>query len=465
MKWIVYGCGGLLLGVVALLSGDIRKTFFTAMVLALQADVNLSLGEVERSSYLGNSGPGSFFIPLTVLLAGVFLTVHWLAETLGKRRFRWSCGPLTFPWVLFLLTAGVTIAYAPELRPVAYYLQLPIFGYVICLVCANSVQHQRDVTRVLKLLLVVLATQSLIYYVENITGVTVTLTGDVLQGVSGSGLHRHGGTVSSNPNAFAMFITPLTLLALATFLTAANRRLKRWSGLLVVMGVASILLTFSRGAWSGFAMSSLVIFWIGLRRKRIAGARLIFVCAMAAIPLLALLPMVLVRLSADHVADYEERAMLARIAWRIIENNMFSGVGAGQYAIAMKHYILPAERARWLFVVHNYFLLLWAETGLLGLLSFLLLVATGFRSALHCTRSRDEATFAIGLAWCGGLVHLCWSLWWETGLGGAFALFWFMTGAVQAAAMIEKRARATETVSVRPTQRRRHAAVAYGAAR
>jgi O-antigen ligase len=259
--------------------------------------------------------------------------------------------------------------------------------------------------------------------------------------------------VATNPKGFAMFIAPLTLLALAAFVTTRSRVLHRWSAVLVLMGTGAIVLTFTRATWAGFIMGSALIVGMGLRRRRLLFSRVAVVALAAGATVVALLPLILVRLSEDHVAAYDERAYLMGIAWRIIEDHWFGGVGAGAYSIVLRDYVTPFEmNSRWLHVVHNAYLLRWAETGLFGLLSLFVLFGAGFRSAVRCTRSADAMTFALGLGWCAGLLHLSWELWWDLGLGGSTRyLFWFVLGVVQAAAMIEQRERAAVAVPVEST--------------
>jgi len=116
----------------------------------------------------------------------------------------------------------------------------------------------------------VLGTQSVVYFIQNATGFTFSLTGDVFQNhYTTDGLQRHGGTVGTNPKGFAMFMAVLTLIALATFLTSRNRRQGRWSALLTLMGIGAIVLTLTRATWVGVALGSLVIVWFGARRGRI----------------------------------------------------------------------------------------------------------------------------------------------------------------------------------------------------
>ena len=103
-KWIVYACAGVVCGLVAVVSGDVRKTFVAVMVLALQANVTLMLAGATGSSYVGSSGPGAFLIPLAVVAAVAVLGWHLLTAGLQKQRFQWTCGALTLPGTLLLLT-------------------------------------------------------------------------------------------------------------------------------------------------------------------------------------------------------------------------------------------------------------------------------------------------------------------------------------------------------------------------
>jgi O-antigen ligase len=133
----------------------------------------------------------------------------------------------------------------------------------------------------------------------------------------------------------------------------------------------------------------------------------------------------MVRLSSDHAAAYEERATLMRIAWRIIGDHPLGGVGTGAYGLVMRNYIAVQDLGNWLFIVHNAYLLRWAESGIFGLLAFLSVLFVGFRLAFRCTRSVDDATFILD--WGVGGSFTCAGRWWDIQLGGTTPLlFWFL---------------------------------------
>lgn len=461
LKWVVYGGGAALVAAIAVFSGNTRKTFFTVMVLALQADVTLMLVGPTGRSYVGSSGPAALMIPLTVVAAVAALICHRLLAGLRKEQFQWTCGSLTIPGMLSMVTVGMTLLWAPEIRPVIFGLQDSLYGYLLCLAAVNLVRSRADVSRVLSLLMLVLAMQSAVYFVQNLTGVEFTLTGDVMKVQADAGLQRFGGTVSTNPKGFAMFISVLSLLALSAVMCSSNRRLRLRSVPLLAVGIGALALTFTRASWSGFLIGSVAMAIIGLSCGRVKLRRLVVVSTVGVVPILVLLPMILVRLSADHLAAYEERATLMRIAWRIIGDYPLGGVGAGAYGLVMRNYVLAQDWGTWLFIVHNAYLLRWAETGVFGLLSLLGLLFIGFRLALSCARSRDDATAVIGLGCFAGFAHLCWEMWWDIQLGGTTPyLFWFALGTLQAAATIEKRHRTETAVVTRIASNRLRRAVA-----
>jgi O-antigen ligase len=460
LKWIVYAGGAALVATFAFSSGNARKTFFTVMVLALQADVTLMLVDATGKSSVGSSGPDALLVPLAVICALTYLGAHLLAAGMEGQPVRWFCGSLTIPGTLLLLTTAATVLWSPEIRPVAFGLQDPLYGYVLAIAAINFIRTRDDVARVLTLLLVVLGTQSVVYFIQNATGFTFSLTGDVFQNhYTTDGLQRHGGTVGTNPKGFAMFMAVLTLIALATFLTSRNRRQGRWSALLTLMGIGAIVLTLTRATWVGVALGSLVIVWFGARRGRITPARVIGTVAVVVIPVLVLIPSILLRLSNDVGVDYDERATLMQIAWRVITAHPLGGVGAGAYGLVLRDYVSVSEWGKWLYIVHNAYLLRWAETGILGLLSLVLLLAVGIRIAFRCMASSDDAIFALGLGGLAALLHLSWEMWWDIQLGGTTPLlFWFLLGALQAASVVDARHR-TATVPVRriASYRRRQA--------
>jgi O-antigen ligase len=204
----------------------------------------------------------------------------------------------------------------------------------------------------------------------------------------------------------------------------------RWSGpLLAYFGVAAVVLaaalgmSWSRGAWVGFAAAMLAMA-IALPRRAVWGvaAVVVLVAALAALHATGLLPTAItarltgfaeyvrfqdVRGAAINDANYSviERFAHWQAALAMFRDNLWLGVGFGAYEPAYPGYAL----INWPYALghaHNYYLTIAAETGILGLAAYLgLWSIVAWRTWRASRRTRGLARgAAIGLL--GAWTHL-----------------------------------------------------------
>jgi O-antigen ligase len=165
-----------------------------------------------------------------------------------------------------------------------------------------------------------------------------------------------------------------------------------------------------------------------------------FIFGILGLAVLCLLPQVMQRVDANHSRDYEERLSLIRMAWNVIRAHPILGVGAGAYSFEFRQY-QPHDLLGdgvWVYIVHNVYLLRWAETGVFGLCSLLLFFVVGLRKAVVCTRVHDENQAALALGCSAAVVALLWEMLWDVSLGfSANALVWFLFGLLVAVQRVE----------------------------
>ncbi len=89
----------------------------------------------------------------------------------------------------------------------------------------------------------------------------------------------------------------------------------------------------------------------------------------------------------NQAGTYTDRMDLIREAWRMVDHTMIVGLGVDQYRV------VSAIEAP----VHNMYLLLWAEGGLLALIGWLMLMTIAMLSAVQAFRY-DRQTAALGLS-------------------------------------------------------------------
>ena len=390
-------------------------------------------------------GVGGFTAGATELLVALTLAA-WLAQRMARRELEIETTPLMLPMALLLgvilLSSSAARSLPLALKETLKWLELFITYFLV----ANGLPG-REAGVMAALLLLAGAAEALVGL-----GGSLLRMGPPSYAILGGRLYRAFGTFGQ-PNPFGGYINlvwPLaSSVALGLLLEVRTRtgELRGTGGnsgvatmaLLFALGLllSALLLSWSRGAWmsAGAAVAvvaaawswtliagrfsrgqsrqmrgrALGLLWLGL----VLGSLLILAGALDRLP-----PTVTARLGSGvwefatldvgnvEVTD-ENFATVERLAhwqaalgmWR---DHPWLGVGIGNYTAAYPQYALP----RWgdpLGHAHNYYLNIAAEAGLLGLVAYLLFLATAlwqaWRAALRASHplARGVAIGVLGL--------------------------------------------------------------------
>jgi O-antigen ligase len=116
---------------------------------------------------------------------------------------------------------------------------------------------------------------------------------------------------------------------------------------------------------------------------------------------------ILLRLTSNDQGSAQSRITLAQTALEIIKDHPLLGVGLNNYISAMHQYGQIDLRNNGPTLVHNVYLLITAETGLLGGAAFVLLLAFVL---INCWRvfikSKDDTISAISIGLFSGVIAL-----------------------------------------------------------
>lgn len=119
---------------------------------------------------------------------------------------------------------------------------------------------------------------------------------------------------------------------------------------------------------------------------------------------------IVVRIFGDDAGSAQSRLPLISIAWRMIMDAPIMGVGANNFAMVLPPYVTPEFNDRWLYTVHNKYLLVWAETGIGGLAAFLWFLLATIRRGWVCWQFQDRMLSPIALAFAaataGHMIHM-----------------------------------------------------------
>lgn len=154
----------------------------------------------------------------------------------------------------------------------------------------------------------------------------------------------------------------------------------------------------------GFALG-LGLFWLLAWWRGRLSLVLPIVAIICAIPIaLYFRELIIDRLFGDDNGAAEARLPLMLLALRMIRDHWLFGVGANNFALHLREYLTPEMAAEWITTVHNKYLLVWAETGIFGFLTFLAFLLTTLRRGWRIWQLDDRLLGPIGLGFTMALV-------------------------------------------------------------
>lgn len=251
-------------------------------------------------------------------------------------------------------------------------------------------------------------------------------------------------------NAFAWYLVSFLPLLVALVLLQL-RSFRRWQqSLLIVasaLGVMALVLSFARGSWVSFALSIMLLLALAYRVTPLADRRrfirrMTVVAALGAVMSLPFAPLIYTRLTEDDRGSAASRVPLMEVAFKMIRDNPWFGVGLSAYEAEMRRYDQTEEKITddfdW--PVHNIFLHITAEAGIPAFLLFLLLIGIVCRHGWLLMRSRDPLLRAYAIGLLAGIFAFMFTGMKELGSigSGNFRFFFFLAGLIFAAKRVSE---------------------------
>lgn len=343
--------------------------------------------------------PTTFLEWLILILALVTLIKTFIDENLRRSiqkqlRYAWSTqrAPIIAAAV-FLIASSIAIAVSPETNKAlglwkAYVAESILFGLLFYFLI-DSKKKLSQVFQALGWLVIGLSVFGL-YQFFTLYRLPPAWWGPGVE-------PRRVVSLYTYPNAVSLLITPI--LAMFTALLALWNTLpqklfnKKFVIASLALGLTLLILTFSRGAWIGYATSVFFITLFTQHRKLVLGLAMVGAVLILAIPTTRtrLLP---VFTGSDPAS--QERILLYRGTWEIIKTNPIFGTGLYGFRNAyeqIKH--SPSDEV--LNYPHNFFLNFWVETGIFGLLSIVTILIVSIKTAIKTLATPELKPYALAV--------------------------------------------------------------------
>jgi hypothetical protein len=437
MNWIVYLVGAAVMGMVvpyvARALGGWQRATMLGFFFVLQADASTNLIFTDVANPSGYNG-------LRVSLVFLMAALYAVSRVLQRGR-RWTFHrPLVRGMLFFYAAALVSttnaVGWALPFYGLAVLAMNMFIGLVACDICAD----EDNLRTAHMMMIVILLTQSLILIGQRFTGIGFDLTGEVFE----AGNMRYPGTLGHVPSVVAQFLAITLMFAQNRLYSDRGRaRPSVLARLALATGMFALALTLTRSSWIAFGLASLVLGAYWARRGAFTPRRLVTIAVIVTVLLGIAWPAIRDRLEADHTAAAEERWNLVFIALGMIKAHPFSGIGINCIRDRLIEFIPDwFDKYTWVYVPHNQYLIVAAETGILGLLAFVNVLSTGARAAVRCWRSVDTLISETGAVLAAAFAVMLWGMNLDF-YGGTqmYVLLWMFLGFAGGAAELAARKR------------------------
>lgn len=209
-----------------------------------------------------------------------------------------------------------------------------------------------------------------------------------------------------NPNTFAEVLILLLPIVIALVLCSRRKISRLTAAGVFVVGVAALGMTYSRASWVGIAMAAVVFVFLW-KPKLIPLFAVICVVAVPLMPSTILNRILTITNTQD--TSTASRVPLYKAALAVIKVSPVTGAGLGTAAVQQFISDRNLYHAQAPFVhSHDFYLQIWVESGVLGVVSFLGAMLWNIKRAAHTVRHCGSS--AARTITCAGAAALAGSM-------------------------------------------------------
>jgi len=408
LKWMMALIAAICLVLVMLIVQSVKRVLLFTITLIIPVTVGAGLPPVlTHSPHIGLSQELSVqLLDILVLSLMMFGMARCAKRQADIRMF----SLISIPALVWLVVNTLSGANARDMDLTIIQTGNMVALFILYIIVANSIESNEDVKWLVWALLLGVLFQSVLGLYQNFTGATLGLS--FLGEPSQLYYERPLGTIG-HPNGYGAYLSATVPLALVLLYLEGRMFYKLLAIIVLCVGVLGLIFSLSRGAWLGFLVALIFVLAFAIRKQRrnlhtaLVGAGSILLILLSLI--LSQQDLITTRLTnAQGQESAMSRVTMARGAIAMIRDHPMLGVGSNNYTLLMPEYD-PLDYAREgrLVIVHNIFLLIAAETGLVGLAAFLWFLASLFIQAWRLAmKAPNDITWLGAVGALAGLAAL-----------------------------------------------------------
>lgn len=423
MKWF----GGILAGFailfIVVMSGNVRSSFIFFLILSIPLGFNFHL--TYREGHIGISD--GFTIELIDIFLIVLLLV-WAYDVKYKKQYNIDYFPKTTLPILFMLLSGLLSFWnSSDYSLSTYGIFSGIKGLILYFYLANNINTKHDMKIVVTSLQLCFFILGVICIVEAVIGINFTSAFKVLEEdpYSGTEVFRSAGL--HTPTYTGGYLASMLPLIFVQFFVFRSNVKKILLFITLIFGMTGLVLTLTRSAWFCLAIGSTLMVFFLFRYKYIKIRPVVLSLLLIVLLFVFFQDKIMSRL-AEGSNNLIARVNLLHTAINMVKDHPVSGIGLNTYILKMDDYTHSKLAYEWIYIVHNKYLLVWSETGTLGLISFFWLFFVILTCSIRLSRSLDPNLSIIAIGLFSSLVVMGFHMHFES--YGVMTLFWFYSGII-----------------------------------
>ena len=351
-----------------------------------------ALAPLATCAYIaGFAAPFEWDIPLVVLAL-----VGGLAIVFGRRHSSTVSSPLIFPVIVFLIATGLSILASEDISR-SLRLSAPLVPAVLLFFLIADQFHSLQHTRLLFLTFcaVGLGLPSAVLW-------TVWMNGWAIP----ERMSNVGSPVLIVPND-CIFLAAVAPLSLVLLFDERRSAVKVLAVLSILLSVCAVIILRSRGALLTIIASTTIVTALVRPRLALVSSSVILVLALlvdglVGFPLLAKFGHISNE-GPTAIGGIAGRGVIWSDAWKMFLQAPILGHGARTF--------ISSDQTPW---VHNLYLEVLAEQGIVGLAALMFLLASGLSAAWKIQRTTPSETRILGVGPFAGLIAFCFAALFES---------------------------------------------------